>query len=26
VPEINRIYVSVPHYEKEARVLVYQVH
>jgi DNA-binding beta-propeller fold protein YncE len=26
VPEISRIYVSVPHYEKEARVLVYQVH
>jgi DNA-binding beta-propeller fold protein YncE len=25
VPEINRLYVSVPHYEKEARVLVYQV-
>jgi DNA-binding beta-propeller fold protein YncE len=26
VPEMNRIYVSVPHYEKEARILVYQVH
>jgi DNA-binding beta-propeller fold protein YncE len=25
VPEIRRIYVSVPHYEKEARVLVYQI-
>ena len=25
VPEINRIFVSVPHFEKEARVLVYQV-
>jgi len=25
VPEIGRIYVSVPHYEKKARVLVYQI-
>jgi DNA-binding beta-propeller fold protein YncE len=25
VPEINRVFVSVPHFEKEARVLVYQV-
>jgi DNA-binding beta-propeller fold protein YncE len=25
VQEINRVYVSVPHFEKEARVLVYQV-
>jgi DNA-binding beta-propeller fold protein YncE len=25
VPEINRVYVSVPHFEKEARILVYQV-
>lgn len=25
VPELNRVFVSVPHYEKEARVLVYQV-
>jgi DNA-binding beta-propeller fold protein YncE len=25
VPEISRIYVSVPHYEKKARVLVYQI-
>ena len=26
VPEVGRIYVAVPHYEKEARNLVYQVH
>ncbi len=25
VPEINRLYVSIPHFEKEARVLVFQV-
>jgi DNA-binding beta-propeller fold protein YncE len=25
IPELNRVFVSVPHYEKEARVLVYQV-
>lgn len=25
VPELQRVFVSVPHYEKEARVLVYQV-
>lgn len=25
VPELNRVFVSVPHFEKEARVLVYQV-
>ena len=25
VPEINRFFVSVPHFEKEARILVYQV-
>ena len=25
VPEINRVFVSVPHFEKEARVLVFQV-
>lgn len=25
VPEIKRVFVSVPHFEKEARVLVYQV-
>jgi DNA-binding beta-propeller fold protein YncE len=25
VPEIKRLFVSVPHFEKEARVLVYQV-
>jgi hypothetical protein len=25
VPELSRIFVSVPHFENEARILVYQV-